>query len=128
VGETVRLEPGTRAPSQARRWLAGLCTSWSCEAVAGDAALLVSELATNAVLHASSPIAVRAAYVPPTLTVSVTDALPGDVVHPLPEDGTKGGAEHGRGLFIVRALADEWGVAHEEDGKSVWFRLRTDAA
>lgn len=124
MGETVRLTPDPRAPSHARHWLTDLCAAWRCETVADDAALLVSELTTNAVLHASTPIAVSATYTPPFLTVRVTDALPGGLVYPLQEDR----AEDGRGLFIVRAVAHDWGVEHEPDGKSVWFSLRSDVA
>jgi anti-sigma regulatory factor (Ser/Thr protein kinase) len=38
--------------------------------------------------------------------------------------GPAGAIGAGRGLLLVEALADEWGVLQEHDGKSVWFRLR----
>jgi hypothetical protein len=38
-------------------------------------------------------------------------------------DGT-----HGRGLVLVQALADAWGVSAHEVGKSVWYELGADAA
>jgi anti-sigma regulatory factor (Ser/Thr protein kinase) len=38
--------------------------------------------------------------------------------------GPAGAIGAGRGLLLIEALADEWGVLQETDGKSVWFRLR----
>jgi anti-sigma regulatory factor (Ser/Thr protein kinase) len=87
------------------------------------AALLVSELATNAVVHATSDFAVTVLYPTPTgrVRVEVVDGVPGEPV-PLQPPPT---APHGRGLLLVASLADEWGVqeADAQAGKTVWFEL-----
>jgi anti-sigma regulatory factor (Ser/Thr protein kinase) len=122
--ETARLElPGTpAAPSVARLFIRNLCQEWGAAAVCDIAELLSSELVTNAVLHARSPVAVEAAYDDSSvLRIDVYDRSPDDLdrapIQP-PE-----GAEGGRGLAIVARLANRWGVDPCSPGKRVWFTL-----
>jgi two-component sensor histidine kinase len=87
--------------------------------------LMVSELATNAVQHARSRFElVIDCEDDGVVTVQVSDQGPGEAEprNPRVTDVS------GRGLQIVRALADEWGVQTptSEWRKSVWFSLRTD--
>jgi anti-sigma regulatory factor (Ser/Thr protein kinase) len=92
-------------------------------AVGETAALLVSELATNAVVHALSDFAVTIVY--PTragrVRVEVVDGAPGEPtpLRPPPSD------PHGRGLLLVATLAQAWGVegAKRRGGKTIWFEL-----
>jgi anti-sigma regulatory factor (Ser/Thr protein kinase) len=92
------------------------------------AALLVSELATNAVVHASSDFAVTVVY--PTssgrVRVEVVDGVPGQPM-PLQPPPT---APHGRGLLLVSSLAQKWGVegAGRRAGKTIWFELTPAAS
>lgn len=81
-----------------------------------DAALMVSELVTNAVVHGVGAITLRIEAEPGAVRVEVADA--GNVtVVPSPAPGAHGGW----GLRIVDQLADDWGVL---DGSTkVWFRL-----
>jgi anti-sigma regulatory factor (Ser/Thr protein kinase) len=120
----LELEHDVQAPARARRWLTDACLTWRCEDLAPDAALLVSELTTNSVLHAGTSCRVEADYNDPVLRVSVSDDVPGDV-------GVAGqsiDAERGRGLTLVDALATAWGVSPTLTGKSVWFVLSTPSA
>jgi len=83
--------------------------------------LLVSELATNAVIHGGTPFRLAVARHTSTVIVEVSDTGTGEVsVHdPAASD------PHGRGLRIVARLAQSWGV-HDNGpglGKTVWFRL-----
>jgi two-component sensor histidine kinase len=86
--------------------------------VAQLAALLVSELATNAVVHARTPFEVRV-KIGRCLRVEVDDEIGGrprlKTHHP------SGG--HGRGLHVVDAMASSWGVQEVAAGKRVWFEL-----
>lgn len=84
------------------------------------AALLTSELATNSIVHANSEIVVTVVRRPDATYVLVYDAGPGV---PMPRAPTSDEAS-GRGLFLVGALADAWGVQTHDVGKSVWFVLR----
>ena len=81
------------------------------------AALLVSELATNAVRHARTPFTVDMRHDDHVLEVDVGDDDPRLPILRTPDD------EGGRGLRIVAALADEWGSRAREPGKVVSFRI-----
>jgi anti-sigma regulatory factor (Ser/Thr protein kinase) len=85
------------------------------------AQLLVSELVTNAVRHAGGDgVLVRATLQADLLRVEVHDSSPSvpGPVSPAPES-----AEGGRGLLLVDALADRWGVEQVTAGKRTWFEL-----
>jgi len=91
------------------------------DARAADAALCLSELVANGVLHARSDIEVDiSSDQHQTIHVAVSDKsddLPKAV-------GALPGQPAGRGLVVVHALASEWGVtAHAHGGKTVWFDL-----
>ena len=93
---------------------------------AADAiALMVSELATNAVRHTSSRFTVVADRTEEQIRVAITDDGSGSPVvrTPRPADTS------GRGLQIVEELASEWGVVPSVDGtgKTVWFAVALHA-
>jgi len=82
-----------------------------------DAALMVSELVTNAVQHGVGAISLRIDVETDAVRVEVADE--GNVaLAPTPEPGAHGGW----GLRIVEQLADDWGVL--EGSTRVWFRVR----
>jgi anti-sigma regulatory factor (Ser/Thr protein kinase) len=82
------------------------------------AALLVSELATNAIVHASSAVKVRI-DVGDEIRVEVRDADEAPPVAAAPDVES----ESGRGMTIVTTLADDWSWAPRSRGKVVWFSL-----
>ena len=106
----------------ARTAVRGRLRDWNLDSVADITALLVSELVTNALRHATGPIGVR--LVRPTglvdvLLVEVSDPLP-DLPRERvadPED------ESGRGLQLVAHSSRRWGTRPGEAGKTVWFEL-----
>ncbi len=87
--------------------------------------LLVSELATNAILHARSPVAILLQTNPTGVRVTVCDNNP---VYPrVRRFSTE--ATTGRGVRLLESLANTWGVQpRSEGGKCVWFTLVTGAA
>jgi anti-sigma regulatory factor (Ser/Thr protein kinase) len=107
---------------QARRFIADFLAARAPD-VAETATLLVSELATNALVHASSEFDVTVVY--PTragrVRIEVADRNRSQPV-PLEPPPT---VPHGRGLFLVSTLADAWGVqeAGRRSGKTIWFEL-----
>ncbi|MFL6239399.1 MAG: ATP-binding protein [Actinomycetes bacterium] len=113
------------APSDARTIVRRLCHELHVEDVTDTAALLTSELVTNAVQHAAGPLRLGVSCAHGRLVVSVSDA---DPQQPRPR---RAGAHEGggRGLAIVAALADRWGSRSlPDDGKAVWFALRPDGS
>ena len=84
-----------------------------------DLELVTSELATNAVLHARTPFEVRVLAAPDCLRVEVTDRSP--TLPVIKDHGTE--APTGRGLKILDAIADRWGVEPTDGGKVVWFEV-----
>jgi anti-sigma regulatory factor (Ser/Thr protein kinase) len=82
--------------------------------------LLVSELATNAVIHAQTEFDVVVDARRDGVRIEVTDVGDGcpSPLHPR-LDG-----DHGRGLALVAGLATRWGVVLRGESKSVWFELR----
>ena len=83
--------------------------------------LLVTEIATNAVVHAGSPIRLTVEPEPPdALRVEVRDDDPTPPPEPSQPDAD---ATNGRGLWLVSALARRWGVNRNPKGKTVWFEV-----
>ncbi|MFJ8008521.1 SpoIIE family protein phosphatase [Streptomyces fagopyri] len=104
---------------EGRAFLSKALTSWDCTGPADDARLLLSEVLTNAVQHAQGPIRLHVCRSATDLTVEVSDHNP----HlPQPRLAAED-AESGRGLILVRALADDWGVRPTDEGKTTWFTL-----
>jgi anti-sigma regulatory factor (Ser/Thr protein kinase) len=100
-----------------------IARSWAAARLDGVdldvAKLLVTELATNAVLHARTGFTVRIHVDDECVRVSVTDADPSIPSATTPAPGDSGG----RGLFLVNQLAARWGIDPDPPGKTVWFEL-----
>jgi anti-sigma regulatory factor (Ser/Thr protein kinase) len=137
------------AASQARGFVARTLTEWELPALVPDAQLAVSELVTNAILHARTPIVVTVAVSEGSLELAVTDhdlstpqlrpqrrdlladldaIPPGGEDHPDPRHeglryGPAGSVAAGRGLIILDAIAESWGVTRHVSSKDVWARL-----
>ncbi len=96
---------------------------WDLDSVGDVAALLVSELVTNALRHATGPIGVRLVRHPASpdgiLRVEVSDPLP----DPPRERVARPEDEDGRGLGLVASSARRWGTRPGDVGKTVWFEL-----
>ena len=84
-----------------------------------DAELALSELVTNAVLHGREPIAVTVSLAEEVLRVEVTDANPVSPSFSMLDQT----AVTGRGLLLISAVADRWGVDPSPTGKAVWIEL-----
>ncbi|WP_371669331.1 ATP-binding protein [Streptomyces sp. NBC_00289] len=117
---TFPAEPG--AVRDARAAVRGRLRDWGLESLADLTALLVSELVTNALRHATGPIGVRL----------VRPAAPGDVLRvevsdPFPdlprERAARPEDESGRGLQLVAHTSRRWGTRPGGAGKTVWFEL-----
>lgn len=107
-----------------RRFAAEACAGQGLGALCDVVRLLVSEVATNALVHGSGEVVVRVLPTALGLRVEVADDSP-----VLPRRRTAGpDAEGGRGLGLVDALSVAWGSQREGAGKVVWFEVAHDAA
>ncbi|MFD3514879.1 ATP-binding protein [Streptomyces sp. NPDC058657] len=93
------------------------------EPQAGDIVLVVSELITNAVEHGADgrAIGLRVGYIGGQLRVEVTDENPSPAVLRCADDDE----DSGRGVFLIAAFAEDWGVS--EDGKTTWCEFTMPA-
>jgi anti-sigma regulatory factor (Ser/Thr protein kinase) len=108
----------------ARRLVTEAVRDAGAPSLAETAQLLVSEVVTNAVLHATGHVRVEVSCLGGRLRVRVGDdssALPERRNHA--EDATTG-----RGLVLIEALSSAWGVEVDGDGKTVWFELSEEDA
>lgn len=111
------------APSSAplsRRYVTDVLQHWQVgEDALETAALLVTELVSNATRHSDAAIELRLELLEGRLRVSVFDDS-----HRLPQVADASLDEtSGRGLQLVEMLASAWGVETEDRGKAVWFEL-----
>lgn len=105
-------------PQRLRRIVRAGLTYWRRPDLIDTAELLLTELATNALRHGQgSDIGVRVFFQDEHLVIEVDDGSPSrpKLRHAAPDD------ECGRGLFLVEALAAEWGVS--PDGTTTWCTL-----
>jgi len=111
-----------RTPVDARDWLRLYLGERVPAHLADDAALVLSELATNALRHGLGEVVVRASIDGDgAVQLAVTDSSD-DLPAMQPIDPTRIG---GLGLRIVDQLSAEWGVAPFPGGKTVWATLRS---
>jgi anti-sigma regulatory factor (Ser/Thr protein kinase) len=127
VTAAVRRQTFPAAPASAghaRRFVESVLAEADLEVLSYAAALLVSELVANAVLHTGTPIAVAVVPGDGMVRVEVHDGSSQLPVrkHYSNLSGT------GRGLLLVERMAAQWGCERTADGKVVWFELDRRAA
>ncbi|MFI0714203.1 ATP-binding protein [Streptomyces inhibens] len=115
-----------RSVPLAREFARKALADWDLEHLADDVLLCVSELATNALLHGVPPGRGYRLWLSleedGMVRVEVHDSGDGEPRVPVPYDEVEG--EAGRGLLLVSALADAWGVGERVPGKAVWCAFR----
>jgi anti-sigma regulatory factor (Ser/Thr protein kinase) len=94
--------------------------AWGLADLVDRAELLTSEVVTNAIVHAHSPIRLVVEAHSSSVVVEVKDTAQTQVVAE-GEEVTE--ADRGRGMVLVDAVSDRWGWWKEEGGKVVWFAL-----
>lgn len=105
----------------ARRFVERTLEEWGLAGATWTAALLVSELAANAALHAGTDFTVVVERTDDAVRLEVHD---GSSVVPRQRRHSSE-ATTGRGLVLVADLADDWGVEQGVAGKVVWVELST---
>ncbi|MFJ8827131.1 SpoIIE family protein phosphatase [Streptomyces sp. NPDC102467] len=136
--------PGNpHTPAAARRFVRAAFAEWTERAVPGcgalgdrltdDAIVVLSELVTNAVVHAGTTVdllcrldEMAADGTPAGVVVEVTDHHPARAVRSERACRTSETPESGRGLQLVATLAESWGITYRPGTKTVWARLPAD--
>jgi len=110
---------GPHAPCQARRFVTDVLRRWRLDELVDPARLIVTELATNAVVHARSGFTVSLNHDGPVVRIAV-----GDGAESVPQRVPGGaGGSRGRGIPIIEAMASRWGHLALDRGKLVWAEL-----
>ena len=113
---TLQLSPHPTAPRAARDFVSRVLLDWRLNRHLPAACLVVSELVTNAMIHAGTGIDMRLAEHGQAIRIAVRDRS-----HDMPVQHPDALDSHGRGLTIVAGLSSAWGVLHHTDGgKVVW--------
>ncbi|MET8484463.1 SpoIIE family protein phosphatase [Streptomyces tendae] len=135
----VSLLGSSLAPGAARAMARAALADWSAlglpgteqltEHLAADALVVVSELVTNAVVHAGTDVEVSLRMEETgTLVVEATDQHPSRAPRSTDPEMPHDPAEYGRGLRLVAALAEAWGITYRPGIKTVWARLSAAGA
>jgi anti-sigma regulatory factor (Ser/Thr protein kinase) len=138
--------PEPAAVGAARRFVRDTLRSWALGGAAlgqliDDAVLLTSELVTNAVLHAGTPVQVTCRLLAESdqpgyariglgghgggaVEIAVLDRRPAQLRPVLPDTpADRAERVSGRGLQLPSELASAWGVIYAREAKAVWFRM-----
>jgi PAS domain S-box-containing protein len=117
---SARLQPVAGSAREARRFVSEALAEVGESETLYAVELAVSELVTNAILHAATPMELTIEVTQIAVTVRVRDWHPRLPAQRHWDDS----ATTGRGLRLVASLSDEFGVdVQPPKGKSVWFRL-----
>nr|WP_307805099.1 SpoIIE family protein phosphatase [Streptomyces sp. VRA16 Mangrove soil] len=131
------------APAAARRFVRAAFADWTelalpvapalSDRLTDDAVVVLSELVTNAVVHAGTNVDLLCRMdpaapdgTPAGLVIEVTDHHPARAVRNDRGARPPDTPEYGRGLQLVASLAESWGITYRSGTKTVWARLPVD--
>ncbi|MFJ2783939.1 ATP-binding protein [Streptomyces sp. NPDC093249] len=115
IGFEAVMPPERERVAETRRSTAAWLTRWNIPVETDAVVLIVSELVTNAIVHGKGTVRLRVLYKRSTLWIGVTDE---STVPPQLKNAGDNDVG-GRGLFLVDALAKEWGTT----GRMTWAIL-----
>jgi anti-sigma regulatory factor (Ser/Thr protein kinase) len=128
-----RFDVDPHAPGRARAKVRDVCRRWGLDADVREAAeIVITELLTNAVEHATSPSVVEVERHGDAFRMAVRDYDTGTTGHDVPAatawQAPPTSSPRGRGLAMVAAVSRAWGVLRHPDGKTVWAEMATRPA
>ena len=108
----------------ARAFLRRTLVGWGAGAWESAGSQVLTELATNAVIHAHTPFDIQLEFDGEVVRIVVVDSS----VRPPIQRAYRPEATTGRGIALVEALTRSWGIEQRDDGKLVWCELVADPA
>ncbi|MFJ3672491.1 SpoIIE family protein phosphatase [Streptomyces sp. NPDC090106] len=114
-----------RGVREARGFVHTCLCDWDLADLSDDLVLIASELVTNALIHAGSDVDLRLRVSGDRVRLEVRDSdsdPPVPTAYSLTDEGSAR-AEHGRGLYLVDALAHTWNTSPSGRGKTVWLEM-----
>ena len=119
VAVDLLLPPAATSAGEARRLLRDALAGVGSEDSLDAAQVAVSEIVTNALVHAGTPMRLRILVADEHLRVELSDGSP----HLPHQRDYSSNAVTGRGLHVVAEIVDRWGAHPIGDGKVVWFEI-----
>jgi anti-sigma regulatory factor (Ser/Thr protein kinase) len=117
-GASCQFDPELRSVGAARRFALDIARQWGV--APNDLALVVGELAANAVVHGHTPFTVSLSVHGRRVSIEVCDERAG----PVQACAVSSESQSGRGLVIVDRVATNWGIRQlSAGGKVVWAEL-----
>jgi serine phosphatase RsbU (regulator of sigma subunit)/anti-sigma regulatory factor (Ser/Thr protein kinase) len=116
-GDELWLAASPANVSHARQWVTRRLDACGAQDAIDIVVLLTSEIVTNAIVHAQTPLTLRVEPVEGGVRVAVSDGDP--EVPAMGEFNLH--SSGGRGMALLDTLAEDWGVQVERNGKTVWF-------
>jgi anti-sigma regulatory factor (Ser/Thr protein kinase) len=118
--QSLDLPPMAHSASQGRHFVVAALQRWQLDSLVDSAALLSSEIISNAVLHARTPLTVSVERIgDDCVQISVTDGSP--FVPQRRQASTD--STNGRGIDLLDRLSTSWSVTSSTAGKTVLFTL-----
>jgi anti-sigma regulatory factor (Ser/Thr protein kinase) len=117
---TRRFDATEEAPAAARVLVREALAAEATDDIVSAVALLTSELVTNVVRHARTPLTVGISVSERRVRVDVSD---GSAIIPAAADLLDPHVEGRRGLALVDRLSSRWGIDATTEGKTVWFEI-----
>jgi anti-sigma regulatory factor (Ser/Thr protein kinase) len=120
----LRIPPRAQEVGRARHWFRDCLRTWQDEEEVADAEAVFAEVAANAVQHGRGRVTVTVQLSQGAVRCDIRD---GGWRSPRLMAARQPELEHGRGMVIIAALADNWGVRRHLLGKTVWFEILASA-
>lgn len=118
----IRLPMDATAASCARTFASETLERWECPQLNDEVRLVVSEVVTNAIIHARTDMTLTLLNMGDNLQIRVSD---GDSRPPKLRSANTSDTG-GRGIFLVEAICSAWGVDDQPPGKVVWLDISKD--
>lgn len=122
--EAKNFPPESATPKEARKFVRDTLSKWNWSSLEEVALLLTSELVTNSVMHARTPVQVNLHKELDHIRIEVID-FQADTLPKIRHYGID--STTGRGLLLLKSMSRAWGTEVISKGKVVWFEIEDES-